>query len=313
MTALRAEIQTGFVAHAGAILALTEQGYQQQLVPDGAVVQRRAAPGGIGRLLSRQGIGPRLSAELHRRGDLAQLLLQHPAAIGAGKRSSQGLGGRGIAITAQLERDVQANCQLHQIVELAGIRRPMGEEEARQLQGRKVATKGLLSWAQQLPKPMQGLIHRPGRQPSLPALIRQTRGQLRQGLQRRHRQIQFQATGGQPLLAQQLHQRLKLLEQGQVFLQALEGSRGGAGFGLAGQQSCQAFAVEHPIDLHLRAAEAEVLQRAIGAEIQGHREGILAFSCRQGRRLVECSWQQRNPAAAKAEGFAVLTQPTLQG
>ena len=148
----------------------------------------------------------------HRRRHLAQLLLQHPTAIGAGKRSGQGLSGRGIAITAQLERDVQANRQLHQIVELAGIRRPMGEEEARQLQGRKVASEGLFSRTQQLPKPMQGLIRRPGRQPSLPALIRQARGQLRQGLQRRHGEIQFQAAGGQPLLAQQLHQRLKLLE-----------------------------------------------------------------------------------------------------
>ena len=160
---------------------------------------------------------------------------------------------------------------------------------------------------------MQGLVRRPGRQPSLPALIGQAWSQLRQGLEGRHRQIQFQATASQALLAQQLHQCLELLEQGQMLLEALEGGRRGAGFGLTGQQGGQAFAIEHPIHLHLGAAETEVLDAAISAQIQGHRQGVLALACRQGRRLVECARQQRDPAAAKAEGLALLTQPPLQG
>jgi len=187
----------------------------------------------------------------------------------------------------------------------------MGEEKARELQGREVATEGLFSRAQQFPEPMQGLVRRPGRQPSLPALIGQAWSQLRQGLEGRHRQIQFQATASQALLAQQLHQCLELLEQGQMLLEALEGGRRGAGLGLTGQQGGQAFAIEHPIHLHLGAAEAEVLHAAISAEIQGHREGVLAFACRKDRGLVEGARQQRNPAAAKAEGLALLTQPTL--
>jgi len=92
------------------------------------------------------------------------------------------LGSRGIAIAAELKRNVQANSQLDQIVELTGIRGPVGQEQAGELQGCKVATESLFSRAQQFPKPMQRLIRRPGRQPSLPALIGQTWGQLGQGL-----------------------------------------------------------------------------------------------------------------------------------
>ena len=63
----------------------------------------------------------------------------------------------------------------------------MGKEKARELQGCKVPTEGLFSRAQQFPEPMQGLVRRPGRQPSLPALIGQAWSQLRQGLEGRHR------------------------------------------------------------------------------------------------------------------------------
>ena len=56
----------------------------------------------------------------------------------------------------QLKRNVQANRQLDQIVELAGIRRPVGQEQARELQSCKVSAEGLFSRAQQFPEPMQG-------------------------------------------------------------------------------------------------------------------------------------------------------------
>ena len=71
---------------------------------NGAVVQRRT-PGRVGRVLGRQRIGPRFGAELHRCGYLTQLLLQHPAAIGAGK--GRGKVAAGVAAPTPAQRNVK--------------------------------------------------------------------------------------------------------------------------------------------------------------------------------------------------------------
>ena len=72
------QVDGGFVAHAGAVLALGEQQYQQLLVPQIGVVQGWAAPGSKGCPLfqqARQGMGAGAGAELDRFEDGLQLLL----------------------------------------------------------------------------------------------------------------------------------------------------------------------------------------------------------------------------------------------
>ena len=63
----------------------------------------------------------------------------------------------------------------------------------------------------------------------------------------------------------------------------------------------------------MRLAEAEMLEGAIGVQVEGHREGRFALARGEGRRLAEGAGQQGQPGPAQAKGFGLVAQPEIQG
>ena len=82
-------------------------------------------------------MGAGAGAELDRFEDGLQLLLQGPAAVGASEGGGQ-FGRTGIALFAQLQRDVEGQGRPGNVVEVAGVRQGIGGIYRRQCQGREV-------------------------------------------------------------------------------------------------------------------------------------------------------------------------------
>ena len=82
-------------------------------------------------------MGAGAGAELDRFEDGLQLLLQGPAAVGASEGGGQ-FSRTGIALFAQLQRDVEGQSSPGNVVEVAGVRQGIGGIYRRQFQGCQV-------------------------------------------------------------------------------------------------------------------------------------------------------------------------------
>ncbi len=281
------------------------------LVPEIGVVEAGAAPGRHRRFLPGRRMGSGLGADLHRLQGVAQLLLQHPAAVGGGEGGGQ-LGGAGIALGGELQGNLEGEGGLGHLIELGRIGGGIHRVEGRQLQGCQVAPQGPVGQQDRFPQDRHrmvgGQFHHPAVGGPVGAGISRSPRLSIAGIAGRDRGTSGQAPS--PQLLAQPHQRL---QQRQVVLQPLEGGGHGAGLGLALRQGREGGEIHPGGRADGAAAEAVVLQLPLGREVQRHRQGHLTAAGLECRRLGQGRGEQRKPGAAHAEGLAPLPQPQVEG
>ena len=312
VAAVTGDVHPRFVAYRRPVFAFAQQQAEHVLVPEIGVVQAGATPGSQGHRFASQGVGAGLAREGDGLERLPQLLLQHPAAIAAGKGLGQLLGG-GVAIGGELQGDLQGQGRLGYIVERLRIGGGVHREDRGQLQRCEVAAEGAMGGQHQFAQQAGGLgsgikLY----QPTLAAFVRFGNGQIGQIVDGGHRQIEINRAAGQALLTQQLGQLDQLLQQWQLIFEGLERGRGGAGFGFAFGQRLQCLGIHHGIHPNGAAAEAVMLQAALRVELQHHRERGFTAAWLEGCGFGEGGWQQGQPTAAEAESFRLLSQMQIE-